>query len=1215
MKFINRITMLVMGCALLIIGGMAHTYLGNRNHGTALQQRYSDQTKAIRVEIDKVYSVIQNHAPIRFDHFQLNTTYPYYVYRDGELVFWSHNYFVPNYKFVSSFDNELFFSENGADYVLIKNKKRLQGHQFEVVVALDLIHNSDYKYKYHTAGYNPRIFFIKPEKVSEAAFPESIVIRCEKREPVFHVRSRDTLQFLSPVASPISVILVVIGTVLVFYSLYIYALALASKRKYLHGGILMVLSFVVLRLLMRYFNLPWIFFLGKPIDISYGNLFIDTLCLLIVLTKLALVQYRTLLYFQIEKLNGILHGALSLLSVLATFILGQLTWWLIDHTYQESLIENHYSVSFYLSNVKDTMYVYLFILLGIYFLGIHSLANFFRRFQPYRRRGAIYWAFGTLLGCIMSAALNWGPLVISSAIFMLAAYLLKLPRYFYRLRSFTYMYYIFGALAYSLILFNVLYSKDKERSFEEKRNFADNYLKGKDPRLERQIVQVGINANKNQIFKQTLEGKMTFDELDSLIKDYLFQTYLDRYLVTYDIFDSSGTSMSEPSGPKIVEVKASTIFTSSPTDFHDVFLTQGDDNISYYTLITDLLEGDKVVGTFFFRLYPNRSTTLSLKSLLQSKRVIHNPFTQYYSYGIYDANRQLIYQFGSYNYRRIFDSTLVNDLGIYEKEAMFNGYTHFALKGDGGKVIVVSEKKDYYLDILSNFSFLFFVSMVGMMALLVFMGFFNDFKRYQMDLSGRIQLYLNGAFLLPLTIIMIIGVVIIKSMFASIREESMLGTSQNISEVLNIYGQNYEAGKLSRRDLRLSLDNLSRSSSVDINLYDLNGILFYSSALSYYDQENPTYPNPQAFASVLYEGNPLVLQDDFQQKINVKTAFLPVKGNANNVLCVAGINFIDSQTAVESWTRQIWKTLLITFMVIFIFLYIFSFISSKKLTEPLKLIAMKIKEVNFHESNEEIVWETKDEIGLLTNEYNRMLKKLEQSKQALSISEKQSAWREMAKQLAHEIRNPLTPMLLSVQHLQRLILSDQPEVKTRMVKILASINEQIEKITGISMSFSRFAEMQLPTREEFNLVSLAMSVTDIFKGDRHIDMICHTDMPEILVKGDSKAIKKAVAFVIRNGINSVPPTRRPEIHISVSRSETSGIVQITDNGMEYDDEMLENLFRPSFTEKDEDLGFGLSVAKMSIEYFGGNVWYRSEGLQGKTCYIQLPLIGPDQISF
>lgn len=1207
--------MLVMGCALLIIGGIAHTYLGNRNHGTALQQRYAEQTQAIRKEIDKVFSVIRTHAPIRFDHFQQNTTYPYYVYRDGELVFWSHNLFVPNYKFVSSFDNELFVSEKGADYVLIKDKKKLQGHQFEVVVAMDLVHNEDFKYKYHSAGYNPRVFFIKPEKVSDTTFQSSHVIRCSKKDPVFYVASRDSLQFLSPIASPVSVILVVLGTVLAFYSLYIYSMELASKNKYFSAGALMVLSFLVLRLLMRYFNLPWIFFLGKPIDIDYGNLFIDTLCLLIVLTKLALVQYRTMLYIRIEKLNAFMHGLCSLLCVLATFVLGHLTWWLIDHTYQESLIENHYSVSFYLSNVKDTMYVYLFILLGIYFLGIHSIANLFRRFQPTRRKGAIYWAFGTLLGCILAAALGWGPLVISSAIFLLVVYLLRLPRYFYRLRSFTYMYYIFGALAYSLILFNVLYSKDKERSLVEKKNFADNYLKGKDPRVERQIFQVGVTANSNPVFKQTLDGKVSFDQLDSLIRDYLYQTYLDQYLVTYDVFDSSGTSMSDPSSPKIVEVKASTIFTSSPTDFTEVFLTQGDNNTSYYTLITDIKEGDKVVGTFFFRLYPNRSTTLSLKSLLQSKRVIHNPFTQYYSYGVYDANRQLVYQFGSYNYRRILDTTLIDELGIYEHEAMYNGFTHYALKGDGGKVLIVSEKKDYFLDLLSNFSFLFFVSMVGMMALLVFMGFFNDFKRYQMDLSGRIQLYLNGAFLLPLTIIMIIGVVIIKSMFASIREESMLGTSQNISEVLNIYGQSYEAGKLSRRDLRMSLDNLSRSSSVDINLYDLNGVLFYSSALSYNDTENPTYPNSQAFASVLYEGNPLVLQDDYQLKINVKTAFLPVKGNANNVLCVASINFIDSQTAVESWTRQIWKTLLITFLVIFIFLYIFSFVSSKKLTEPLKLIAMKIKEVNFHERNEEIIWETKDEIGLLTNEYNRMLKKLEQSKQALSISEKQSAWREMAKQLAHEIRNPLTPMLLSVQHLQRLILSDQPEVKTNMVRILASINEQIEKITGISMSFSRFAEMQLPTREEFNLVSLTKVVADIFKGDRHIDLVWHTDAQEIIVKGDSKAIKKAIAFVIRNGINSVPNTRRPEIHISVSRSETSGIVQITDNGMEYDEEMLDNLFRPIFTEKDEDLGFGLSVAKMSIEYFGGNVWYRSEGLQGKTCYIQLPLLGPNSASF
>jgi len=448
-------------------------------------------------------------------------------------------------------------------------------------------------------------------------------------------------------------------------------------------------------------------------------------------------------------------------------------------------------------------------------------------------------------------------------------------------------------------------------------------------------------------------------------------------------------------------------------------------------------------------------------------------------------------------------------------------------------------------------------------------------------------------------------VVIMKDIFSDIRNDSILATSLNISEVLTIYGQNYESGKFTRRELRNNLDNLSRSSSVDINLYDLNGTLFYSSSIPYQNLENPVYINPRAFSAIREEGESVVLLDDFQEKIISKTAFVPVKGIANNLTCVASLNYIDAQTAVQSWTRQIWQTLLIAFFIIFFLLYTFSFVSSKRLTEPLKLIADKIKSVSFHEQNKEIVWEAKDEIGLLTGEYNRMLRKLEESRQALSLSEKQSAWRDMAKQLAHEIRNPLTPMMLSVQQLQRLVFSDHPDVKRRTLKLLGSISDQIENITGISLSFSRYAEMPLPAREEFDVVATVKSVSELFRGNPAIRLTSVQE--EIWGRGDSKTIKRTVAYLVKSGIDSVPEGREPEISISIVQNETNVIIAVKDNGTGIPEEMREKVFRPTFSEKNEEIGFGLSISKISIEHFGGNIWFESEEGEGKTFYIELML--------
>ncbi|MCD8539975.1 MAG: hypothetical protein LRY55_09555, partial [Leadbetterella sp.] len=1021
MRYVNRFTALVVGVSLLICGVLGHKYLGKRTHISALQRSYDREIAAVRKDHVNIRKLISTDKPVSFKDLGISSAYPYFIFLNGNLLYWSSNNYIPSYtNNVASVKKRNPHQDRTTAFLCRSGTHLLpQTSRYDIVSVVDLLRDTTYSANFRIPDFNTAIFFLKPDTVAAGPFPGAVEIRSKDGTPVFYTQVKEDLRQLSYRVSPVNIILIVVGALLIWFAIYMQSIVLSNTHRYLTAGVLMGLSFLVLRLLMRYFNLPWIFFPNKLIDVFYGNLFIDTLCVLIILTKFSLAQYRALLYINIEGLSPVGRNILSIVSVLFMFVLGHGVWWLIDNTYQESLIENHYSVSFYLSNVKDTMYVYLFILLGVYFLSTHSVANVYRRLQPEQRKGALWWAYGTVAGILLTFLLGWGPIVITSSIFLLVVYLLRLPRYFYRLRSFTYVYYIIGAFAYTLILFCVLFQKDGQRSRQEKENFAENYLNGRDKRLERQIYQLNTLVSQSPMFQNLLNGKVSFREVEDSVKKDLYDSYLDHFLVTFEVFDSSGKELVPHKHHELDELKVSTLQVSDPTEYPGLYLTRNSGQTSYYTLICPLTERQTHRGTVLFRLYPNRSSTLHLKTLLQMKRVTHNPFTRYYSYGVFDSSLNLVYQYGNYNYNRIFDSVLAGELGVFKKEAMYKGYVHFARKGDGDKIIVVSEKKEFYKDILANFSFLFFVSLIGVMGLLIFMGFFNDFKRYQMNLSGKIQLYLNGAFLLPLTIIMILGVMIIKNMFSDIRDESMLGTSLNISEVLNIYAQNYESGKLTRRDLRNNLDNLARSSSIDINLYNVTGTLFYSSSQPYQNLENPVYINPKAISVIREQGEPVVLLDDFQDKINSKTAFIPVKGGHNNLLCIAGINYIDAQTAVQSWTKQIWQTLLIAFFVIFLLLYTFSFVSSRKLTEPLKLIAEKIKSVNFHERNKEIVWENKDEIGLLTGEYNRMLRKLEESKQALSISEKQSAWRDMAKQLAHEIRNPLTPMMLSVQQLQR----------------------------------------------------------------------------------------------------------------------------------------------------------------------------------------------------
>ncbi|WP_332913495.1 histidine kinase dimerization/phospho-acceptor domain-containing protein [Algoriphagus boritolerans] len=176
------------------------------------------------------------------------------------------------------------------------------------------------------------------------------------------------------------------------------------------------------------------------------------------------------------------------------------------------------------------------------------------------------------------------------------------------------------------------------------------------------------------------------------------------------------------------------------------------------------------------------------------------------------------------------------------------------------------------------------------------------------------------------------------------------------------------------------------------------------------------------------------------------------------------------------------------FVVIFILFLIVSSFVSRNLTLPFKLLTQKLKATNL-ENNEPMYWGSKDEIGLLVNEYNNMLSKLDASKKVLASTEKESAWREMAKQVAHEIKNPLTPMKLTLQHLLRLDQEGKLEDQDKLRKSLETLIHQVDALSGIASSFSTFAKMPLPKNELMNFKTVLLQVLELFKNDQRVRLI------------------------------------------------------------------------------------------------------------------------------
>jgi nitrogen fixation/metabolism regulation signal transduction histidine kinase len=274
------------------------------------------------------------------------------------------------------------------------------------------------------------------------------------------------------------------------------------------------------------------------------------------------------------------------------------------------------------------------------------------------------------------------------------------------------------------------------------------------------------------------------------------------------------------------------------------------------------------------------------------------------------------------------------------------------------------------------------------------------------------------------------------------------------------------------------------------------------------------------------------------------------------------------------------------------------------ITRPLRLIQQQIARISLGKRNEKIQWQGRDELGHLITEYNQMLVKLEESASLLAQSERESAWREMAKQVAHEIKNPLTPMKLNLQYLQHLMKSDAPDFREKFEKASAGIIEQIDALANIANEFSHFAKLPVSQVETINIAEVIRSSVLIFENKDKVAIRNRIPEEEILVKGDRDQCLRVFNNLLTNALQAVQEVDEPWIEIGRQVREDTVVIQVRDNGSGIDEELKPKIFTPNFTTKSAGSGLGLAMVKNIMEGFSGRIWFESQKGIGTIFYME-----------
>jgi two-component system, NtrC family, nitrogen regulation sensor histidine kinase NtrY len=317
---------------------------------------------------------------------------------------------------------------------------------------------------------------------------------------------------------------------------------------------------------------------------------------------------------------------------------------------------------------------------------------------------------------------------------------------------------------------------------------------------------------------------------------------------------------------------------------------------------------------------------------------------------------------------------------------------------------------------------------------------------------------------------------------------------------------------------------------------------------------------------------------------------------------ILGIPFFQSAASLEKMQIVILANILSIFTLIFLALLVISFLVTKWLTAPLRVIARTMGRVSLTGVNKPLQLQSNDEIGLMASEYNQMLIKLNASKQELERNQRERAWREIAQQVAHEIKNPLTPMKLTLQQLER-TLQQENQQDAKLNKAVSLLLSQVNSLDDIASSFSSFAKMPEPVMASVDLVNLLHKVVHLhaLEGSILFDPV----VSRAFVLADDQLLGRIFSNIILNGIQASRPGMVPEILVRIETHNMKYLISFTDNGKGIGQELVDKIFLPHFTTKQSGSGLGLAISKQGIEQMGGRIWFETSGA-GTTFTIELP---------
>ncbi len=1182
-----------------------------------VEQAIARSDANLELLLSEYYTILKQNAPNLekqdnsgfFEKFRLpkQSKFIFLIYRNDTLRYWSDNSFPAKQHFAEYDSTGIVHAENG--WYRIKYKK----HKTLGILGLYRIKNNFF--------YENN--FLKNDFTLDANIPSSAVMSLSPISIGKDIKDKDGHYLFSLIPSytiiekkseqelPFGAFVLFILSLLLFANKLIQSFS-DFKGFYLISFIIWAIIGAFLYLLLHsgfvHDTLNSALFEQKMFALYFP---FDNIANILVFT---LFMVFTALHFfnifpleaSLEKLHNKNKRLFQLLIALALFACGILFVEVIE-TFRN--IMQHSKMSFEIRNLinPDFLAVLVFSCIVLIILSlIYVLASFVRLSErlisfPMMLPGFVGSLFFSLLYALLFVGeFSLFPTLVFHLIAGIIIVILMLKE---ELSYFS----IIGLIAIFSVFFGLVIMQTNEKLEKQKqKNLIKQLAHDKDPMAERFLRTINRRLMDDTLLVKKIAQVSENQSLD--IYDYLRRKYFYGFWEKYDLEISlcGNTAYyreeNQANNCRGFYEEERKKFGKKIENTNFWLMRYNTGKIIYFSTIDIPPSTDPRLMSLYITLSEKlTSKSLGYPALLIDKSTKTKTEYNDYSYAKYSKG-VLAAKFGDYPYK-------LNDRDFCkENQTNFsmnlNKYAHLVYTDKTGKKIVLSKKKETLFDRLISLTYLFVFFNVFMLIIILFYDYHYILKSTKFNFKNKIRF--------SMILILLISFVLFVSgtLYFTIRQNEKF-TNREVNEkiqsvLIELFHKLQYETELSPSwhskqydHLDELLNKFSQIFFADINLYDLNGMLLASSRSEIFNRGLLSKQmHPKAYFELISKGKTAFIQSEFIGNMEFSSNYVPLRNEDNKTIAFINIPYFSDSNKVKKSISDVLIATLNLYLLVFIFTIFLSVIFAKQITRPLILLQNKIKSVQLGKKHTKIIYRKQDEIGALVKEYNLMVGKLEESAGRLAESERESAWREMAKQIAHEIKNPLTPMKLSIQLLQKTWYVDdfdKAAFEQRLNKVAQTLIEQINTLSSIASEFSAFAKMPKARKEEVEIVQKLKNVKSLFENEKNIDIILKLNAIEKLyVIADKEQISRVFINLVKNAVQAIPAERKGKIVLELKQKQNRALITIEDNGEGIPEELKERLFEPSFTTKTTGMGIGLAMVKNILNAAGGNIDFKSE---------------------